>query len=58
MMIRKEMVSECVGLGCLRRQLLRKLEDGFTKKEVINIEEELRKKLIKDLKEGKLKVPA
>lgn len=58
MIIRKEEMSECIGLGCLRRKLLRELEDGFTKKEKANIEEEIRKKLIQDLQEGKLKIPA
>ena len=52
------MISNCVGLGCLRRQLIKNLEDGFTEKEIINIDDEIRKKLIKDLKEGKIKVPA
>lgn len=57
MIIRKEIISECVGLGCLRKQLLKNLEDGFTEKKAVNIEEELRKKLIKELKEGKIRIP-
>ena len=58
MIITKKNIPIKIGVGILRRKLRENLEKTFFKESSIDLKKKVRKELIKDLKMGKLKVPA